>query len=75
MEKPDGFYPFLAKVFGDTLIQNGHEHISLMPFLLLNNHPLEAWGTDVIRPATCLKSFGTKNIMGCVLRSLHKVKP
>lgn len=36
MEKPDGFYPFLAKVFGDTLIQNGHEHISLMPFLLLN---------------------------------------
>ena len=35
MEEPIGF-PFLAKVFGDTLIQNGHEHISLMPFLLLN---------------------------------------
>ena len=46
MEKPDGFYPFLAKVFGDTLIQNGHEHISLMPFLLLNR-PWEACGDEM----------------------------
>ena len=45
MEEPIGF-PFLAKVFGDTLIQNGHEHISLMPFLLLNR-PWEACGDEM----------------------------
>ena len=28
------------------LCENGHEHISLMPFLLLNNHPLETRGDE-----------------------------
>ena len=43
MEKPDGF---TRSFEGDWryLCENGHEHISLMPFLLFNNHPFGGLG-------------------------------
>ncbi len=44
-KKPDGF---IRSFEGDWryLCENGHEHISLMPFLMLNNHLLEALGGE-----------------------------